>query len=81
MRAELTDVHVVESQFAPDPDFPTVAFPNPEEPGAVDALLKLATDVDADIAIALDPTPTDARSGFRRRPAGGCSAVTKPAGY
>jgi phosphomannomutase len=48
-------VHVVESQFAPDPDFPTVAFPNPEEPGAVDALLKLAADVDAEIAIALDP--------------------------
>jgi phosphomannomutase len=54
-RAGVTDVHVVESQFAPDPDFPTVAFPNPEEPGAVDALLKLAADVDAEIAIALDP--------------------------
>ena len=51
----MTDVHVVESQFAPDPDFPTVAFPNPEEPGATDALLTLAADVDADIAIALDP--------------------------
>ena len=55
VRAGLSDVHVVESQFAPDPDFPTVAFPNPEEPGAVDALLKLAADVDAEIAIALDP--------------------------
>ena len=43
------------SQFAPDPDFPTVALPNPEEPGAVDALLTLAADVDADIAVALDP--------------------------
>ena len=32
-----------------------MAFPNPEEPGATDALLKLAADVDADIAIALDP--------------------------
>ena len=49
------DVHVVESQFAPDPDFPTVAFPNPEEPGAVDELLTLATEVDAQIAVALDP--------------------------
>jgi phosphomannomutase len=55
VRAGFSDVHVVEKQFAPDPDFPTVTFPNPEEPGAVDALLKLAADVDAEIAIALDP--------------------------
>ena len=37
------------------PSFPTVAFPNPEEPGATDALLALASDVDADLAVALDP--------------------------
>jgi phosphomannomutase len=55
VRAELLDVHVVESQFAPDPDFPTVPSPNPEEPGVVDALLELAADVEAEIAIALDP--------------------------
>ncbi len=55
VRAGFPDVHVVESQFAPDPDFPTVASPNPEEPGTVDALLQLARDVDADVAIALDP--------------------------
>jgi phosphomannomutase len=54
-RAGLSDVHTVASQFAPDPDFPTVSFPNPEEPGATDALLGLAADVDADIAVALDP--------------------------
>lgn len=53
--AGFDDVHVVESQFVPDADFPTVPFPNPEEPGAVDALLALAADVSADIAIALDP--------------------------
>ncbi len=55
VRAKISDVHVVESQFAPDPDFPTVALPNPEEPGAADALLHLASEVDAEIAIALDP--------------------------
>ena len=54
-RAGLMDVHVVESQFAPDPDFPTVQFPNPEEPGATDELLKLAADTEAEVAIALDP--------------------------
>lgn len=54
-QAGITDVHVVESQYDPDPDFPTVAFPNPEEPGATDRLLTLAAEVDADIAIALDP--------------------------
>ncbi|MFI5509505.1 phospho-sugar mutase [Mycobacterium sp. NPDC051804] len=55
VRAGFDEVHVVDSQFAPDPDFPTVALPNPEEPGAADALLKLAADVEADIALALDP--------------------------
>ena len=49
------DIHVVDTQFAPDPDFPSVAFPNPEEPGAVDQLLALAAEVDAEIAVALDP--------------------------
>ncbi|MCI4676872.1 phospho-sugar mutase [Candidatus Mycolicibacterium alkanivorans] len=53
--AGFADVHTVASQFAPDPDFPTVAFPNPEEPGATDGLLALAARVGADIAIALDP--------------------------
>ena len=54
-RAGFDDVHVVGTQFEPDPDFPTVAFPNPEEPGATDALLALAAEVSADVAIALDP--------------------------
>src|SRR5262249_19979372 len=54
-RAGFHEVYAVGAQFAPDPDFPTVAFPNPEEPGATDALLALAADVAADVAIALDP--------------------------
>ncbi|MEU0514989.1 phospho-sugar mutase [Amycolatopsis sp. NPDC006125] len=54
-RAGFTDVHLVAEQSAPDADFPTVSFPNPEEPGATDLLLALAAEVDADLAIALDP--------------------------
>jgi phosphomannomutase len=53
--AGFTDVHVVPEQAAPDGDFPTVPFPNPEEKGAADLLLALAERVGADIAIALDP--------------------------
>lgn len=53
--AGIGDVHVVAAQSAPDPDFPTVPFPNPEEPGALDLALDLARDVDADVVIALDP--------------------------
>jgi phosphomannomutase len=46
---------LVEEQCSPDPDFPTVAFPNPEEPGAIDLALKKARDFGADLVIANDP--------------------------
>ncbi len=46
---------LVDEQCTPDPDFPTVAFPNPEEPGAIDLALKKAHDFGADLVIANDP--------------------------
>jgi phosphomannomutase len=53
--AGFAPLHAVAQQDRPDPAFPTVAFPNPEEPGAVDLLVDLAARVDAHVAIAEDP--------------------------
>ena len=53
--AGFTDVTLVAEQARPDPDFPTVNFPNPEEPGALDLALETAARVDADIVLANDP--------------------------
>ncbi|WP_168626399.1 phospho-sugar mutase [Cryobacterium sp. BB307] len=46
---------VVAEQSEPDPAFPTVAFPNPEEPGALDLSFATATRVGAELIIANDP--------------------------
>jgi phosphomannomutase len=60
MRAALTGAGfaeplVVAAQDAPDPDFPTVSFPNPEEPGAMDLALDLAGRNHVDLILANDP--------------------------
>jgi len=53
--AGFTDLHAVPQQAEPDPDFPTVSFPNPEEPGAIDLAVQSARDVGADLVVANDP--------------------------
>jgi phosphomannomutase len=62
---------VVGAQAEPDGTFPTVSFPNPEEPGAMDLVLSLAREADADLVIANDPdadrcaVAIPARKGWR----------------
>ncbi len=53
--AGFTDLSMVREQADPDPRFPTVGFPNPEEKGAMDLTLALAEKVGANVAIANDP--------------------------
>ncbi len=53
--AGFPEPHVAPAQAEPDPDFPTVSFPNPEEPGAMDLAMQLADEVGADIVVANDP--------------------------
>lgn len=53
--AGFTELAVVENQREPDPEFPTVPFPNPEERGVMDAVFSLAEQVQADVALANDP--------------------------
>jgi phosphomannomutase len=65
----------VAEQATPDPDFPTVSFPNPEEPGAMDLALELAGEVGADIVVANDPDADRCAVGTRL-PAGGHRMLT-----
>jgi phosphomannomutase len=54
-RLGFVDLYPVAEQFEPDANFPTVAFPNPEEPGAMDLALDVARTRRADLIIAHDP--------------------------
>jgi phosphomannomutase len=54
-RAGFAGAEVGAEQAEPDPDFPTVGFPNPEEPGAIDLALSLAVRTGADLVVANDP--------------------------
>ncbi len=49
------NVYVVPEQVGPDPEFTTLAYPNPEDPAAFELALKLAKEKDADIVLATDP--------------------------
>jgi phosphomannomutase len=54
-RAGFAALNVVAEQGDPDPDFHTVSFPNPEEPGVIDLALAAARATDADLVLANDP--------------------------
>jgi phosphomannomutase len=77
-RAGFSAPMVVPSQSEPDPDFPTLSFPNPEEPGAIDAALALAARVDPDLVLANDPD-ADRCAGAVRDPA--TATVDNPSGW
>jgi phosphomannomutase len=53
--AGYAQVALVESQFVPDGSFPTLAFPNPEEPGALDLAIETANAAGSTLIIANDP--------------------------
>jgi phosphomannomutase len=68
--AGFRNLTVVANQHAPDPGFPTVRFPNPEEPGALDLARVLAEERRADLLLANDPDADRLAVGVRTRDGG-----------
>jgi phosphomannomutase len=54
-KAGYTNLHLVDAQAEPDPEFSTVASPNPEEPEALEMAIELANTKQSDLAIGTDP--------------------------
>ncbi len=73
--AGFTDVHPVKEQQEPDGRFPTVRFPNPEEPGAMDLSTALAKATAADVVLANDPD-ADRLAVMARDASGGLKMLT-----
>jgi phosphomannomutase len=74
--AGFTSLSFVPSQEHPDPDFPTIPFPNPEEAGATDLLVALATETQAEIALATDPDADRLAVAIPDPPSGGFRLLT-----
>jgi phosphomannomutase len=74
--AGFSALHPVDEQFTPDPDFPTVSFPNPEEPGALDLAFAKASAVGADLIIAHDPDADRLAVALPLRDSAGCQMLS-----
>jgi phosphoglucomutase len=64
-RFGFTNVNIVEEQATPDGNFPTVVYPNPEEPEAMSLGLKLAEKINADILLGTDPDSDRVAAGVK----------------
>jgi phosphomannomutase len=75
-KAGFSGLQSVASQVEPDPDFPTVSFPNPEEPGALDLSIELAQQMNADVIVANDPDADRLALAVKNRSGDGYTPLT-----